>query len=144
MTIEIEKTFLVKKIPKNLSSFKSQKIKQGYLSPAPSPLRIRQKGDKFELTKKIPIQPGDFSLAEETNIFLTKYEFNKLWPLTEKSLECSIVPSAEIEVPSSTIKLSPITKSSVLISTTFPFLITLQLGLVKSFNFCKALRLRAF
>ena len=85
--IEIEKTFLVKQIPRNLSQYKSQKIKQGYLSPSPSPLRIRQKGDKFELTKKIPFKPGDFSSADEINIYLTEYEFNKLWPLVEKSLE---------------------------------------------------------
>ena len=85
--IEIEKTFLVKQVPNNLFQYKSQSIKQGYISPSPSPLRIRQKGDKFELTKKIPLKPGDFSSADEINIYLTKYEFNKLWPLVEKSLE---------------------------------------------------------
>ena len=85
--LEIEKTFLVKKIPINLSSYKSDRIKQGYISSSPSPLRIRQKGDKFELTKKIPLKEGDFSSAEEINILLTEYEFNKLWPLIERSLE---------------------------------------------------------
>lgn len=85
--IEIEKTFLVKKIPKNLENFKSYKIKQGYISSQTSPLRIRQKGDKFELTKKIFLKENDFSQAEEINIYLTEYEFNKLWPLVEKSLE---------------------------------------------------------
>jgi len=85
--IEIEKTFLVKKIPKNISSYKSEKIKQGYISPSPSPLRIRQKGNKFELTKKIPLKKGDFSSVNEINIPLTEYEFNKLWPLVKKSLE---------------------------------------------------------
>ncbi len=84
--LEIEKTFLIKKIP-NLSSYKSDKIKQGYISSPPSPLRIRQKGNKFELTKKLPLKEGDYSSAEEINILLTEYEFNKLWPLTEKSLE---------------------------------------------------------
>lgn len=85
--IEIEKTFLVKQIPKNLSQYKSQKIKQGYISSTPSPLRIRQKGNKFELTKKIPLKEGDFSSFNEINIPLTKNEFNKLWPLVKKSLE---------------------------------------------------------
>lgn len=85
--IEIEKTFLVKSIPQNLGSFKSYKIKQGYISSSSSPLRIRQKGEKFELTKKIFLKENDFSQAEETNIYLTEYEFNKLWPLVEKSLE---------------------------------------------------------
>lgn len=85
--IEIEKTFLVKRLPNNLSRYKFQKIKQGYISPGPSPLRIRQKGNKFELTKKIPLKPGDFSSAKEINIYLTEYEFNKLWALVEKSLK---------------------------------------------------------
>lgn len=84
---EIEKTFLVKNLPIDLARFSSYKIRQGYISSPPSPLRIRQKGDKYELTKKIPLKAGDFSSAEEINIYLTKYEFDKLWPLVEKSLE---------------------------------------------------------
>jgi len=85
--LEIEKTFLLNEIPGNLSSYKSEQIKQGYLSSPPSPLRIRKKGNKFELTKKLPTKEGDYSSAEEINIPLTEYEFNKLWPLTERSLE---------------------------------------------------------
>lgn len=85
--LEIEKTFLVKKIPADLGKFKSVKIKQGYLSDPPSPLRIRQKGDKFELTKKIPLKEGDYSSVEEINIYLREDEFNKLWPLVTRSLE---------------------------------------------------------
>ncbi len=85
--VEIEKTFLVKKIPLNLSLFKSEKIKQGYISSTPSPLRIRKRGDKFEITKKIPIKKEDFSSVNEINIPLSKNEFDKLWSLAEKSLE---------------------------------------------------------
>jgi CYTH domain-containing protein len=85
--IEIEKTFLVKQFPKNISSYKSQKIRQGYLSSTFSPLRIRQRGNKFEITKKISLKEGDFSSVNEINIPLIEFEFNKLWPLVEKSLE---------------------------------------------------------
>lgn len=85
--IEIEKTFLIKDIPKNLDGLKSFQIQQGYISPTPSPLRIRQKGDKFELTKKIPLKDNDYSQAEEITIYLTEYEFKKLWPLVENGLE---------------------------------------------------------
>lgn len=85
--IEIEKTFLVKKLPQNLSSYKSVKIKQGYLSPSPSPLRIRQKDNYFEITKKLPLKKNDFSSAEEINIPLTQFEFNQLWILVDRSLE---------------------------------------------------------
>jgi len=84
--LEIEKTFLIKKIPTNLSSYPSHQIKQGYLSSPPSPLRIRQKDNKFEITKKIPLKES-FSSVEEINIPLTDIEFNKLWSLTERSLE---------------------------------------------------------
>jgi CYTH domain-containing protein len=86
--LEIERTFLVKNIP-NLTSIKQTKIKQGYISSPPSPLRIRQKGDIFELTKKIPLKENDYSSNEEINILLTEYEFNKLWTQVEKSLEKS-------------------------------------------------------
>lgn len=86
--LEIEKTFLVKNIP-DLSSIKQTKIKQGYISSPPSPLRIRQKGAAFELTKKIPLKPNDYGSNEEINILLTEYEFNKLWTQVEKSLEKS-------------------------------------------------------
>ena len=85
--IEIEKTFLVKKLPQNLSSYKSVKIKQGYLSPSPSPLRIRQKDNYFEITKKLPLKKNDFSSAEEINIPLTQFEFDQLWVLVNRSLE---------------------------------------------------------
>lgn len=84
--IEIEKTFLVKNIPRDLSSYKSFKIKQGYLSSSHPALRIRQFGNSFELTKKIPLKLGDWSSVEEMNIPLTEDEFNKLWPLIEKDL----------------------------------------------------------
>jgi len=85
--LEIEKTFLVKTIPTSLTSYKSFKIKQGYLSSSSAALRIRQKGDKYEFTKKIQLDINDKSTYEETNIFLTEEEFNKLWPFVEKSLE---------------------------------------------------------
>lgn len=85
--IEIERTFLVKHLPVNLSQYTHQKIKQGYISSTPSPLRIRQKGDKYELTKKIPLTGADFSSVNEINIPITKDEFTKLWTLIEKSLE---------------------------------------------------------
>jgi CYTH domain-containing protein len=85
--IEIEKTFLVKKLPNNLDSFPSETILQGYISSPPSPLRIRRQAKKFELTKKLLLKPGDFSSYEEINIPLTETEFNLFWPLVKRSLE---------------------------------------------------------
>ena len=84
--IEIEKTFLVKDLP-DLTQLTPEKILQGYLSPSPSPLRIRQRDSRFEITKKLPLKPDDFSSAEEINIPLTEFEFNQFWPLVQRSLE---------------------------------------------------------
>ncbi len=85
--LEIERTFLVKKLPADLSRFKASKIRQGYISPSPSPLRVRQRDNKFEITKKFPLKDGDWSSAEEINIPLKEEEFNKFWPLAKASLE---------------------------------------------------------
>ena len=85
--IEIEKSFLVKEIPSDLGKYKSYQMQQGYISSTRPSLRIRKKGDKFELTKKLRLDENDFSTCEEINIPLTEAEFKKLWPLTEKSLE---------------------------------------------------------
>lgn len=83
---EIERTWLVKKVPPK-KGVKNDKILQGYLSKKRNPLRIRQKGKKFELTKKFDIVPADESVKEEINVLVLKEEFNKLWPLVVKSLE---------------------------------------------------------
>lgn len=85
--IEIEKSFLVKQIPGNLCQYKAYQMQQGYISSVRPSLRIRKKGDKYELTKKLRLKEDDYSTCEELNIPLTEAEFNKLWPLIEKSLE---------------------------------------------------------
>jgi CYTH domain-containing protein len=74
-------------LPNNLDSFKHFEIKQGYITTEGSTIRIRQNGDKYELTKKTPIKENDFSQYEEINIYLTEAEFKKFWILTDKSLE---------------------------------------------------------
>lgn len=85
--IEIERTFLVKNLPSGLDSCKKTEIKQGYFSELPSPLRIRQKDNYFELTKKFPISSGDQSTHDEINLPIKKEEFERLWSLTLRSLE---------------------------------------------------------
>jgi CYTH domain-containing protein len=71
----------------SIRGIKKDKISQGYLSNKRNPLRIRQKGKKFELTKKFDIASYDESVKEEINVLVSKEEFKKLWPLTVKSLE---------------------------------------------------------
>jgi CYTH domain-containing protein len=78
--IELEKTYLVKKIPKNLKNCKFKEIIDVYLpktSEHPK-LRLRKNGNEFELTKKEPVNEGDASHQKEQTILLTEIEFNNL------------------------------------------------------------------
>ena len=75
--IELEKTYLAKFLPEGLKDCPSKEIKDIYIpeSIEHPVLRIRQKGDKYEITKKQPIQGVDSSEQYEHTIELTKEEF---------------------------------------------------------------------
>ena len=49
--MEIERKFLVKKLPDNINRYPYQKIEQGYLSYVPE-VRIRKSNNKYFLTVK--------------------------------------------------------------------------------------------
>ena len=49
--MEIERKFLIKKLPEDLSSYAFHDIEQGYLSREPV-VRIRKEDDKYYLTYK--------------------------------------------------------------------------------------------
>lgn len=78
--MEIERKFLVKRLPENLSSYPSRKIIQGYISISPNgdEDRIRRDGDKFERTKKT----GSGLVRGEVTTPLTQEQFDELWPST--------------------------------------------------------------
>ncbi|MCK5491218.1 MAG: hypothetical protein KAI67_05245 [Candidatus Pacebacteria bacterium] len=84
--IELEKTYLAKNIPENLQSCKFKEIIDVYIpkSSEHPKLRLRKNGDKFELTKKEPVEKGDASCFEEQTIRLTEIEFNALNSLDGK------------------------------------------------------------
>lgn len=84
--IENELSFLVREMPEDLENHPKWEIKQGYYSDMPSPLRIRQKNNKYTLTKKIPVTEGDHSRYNETEMPIKKEEFDRIWPLCKKSL----------------------------------------------------------
>ena len=87
MEIELERTFLLKKIPEGLKDCKSIEILDIYIPrSAPHPiLRIRKRGEVFEMTKKAPIE-NDSSEQEEQTISLSKEEFSELSALDGKKL----------------------------------------------------------
>lgn len=80
---EIEKKFLIKKLPDNLEQYKKFEIEQGYLMPNISGLiiRIRKYGDEFILTYKSKIKSNNESLKicreEELPLTLEAYEYLK-------------------------------------------------------------------
>src|SRR4030042_6812969 len=86
MEIELEKTFLLKRLPENLKDCESGEISDAYL-PEESVhpvLRLRKKGNVFELTKKYPKNENDASEQEEHTIVLSKEEFGVLSKLDGK------------------------------------------------------------
>jgi len=77
MEIELEKTYLLKYLPADLANFPFKEYIDIYLPTiAEHPcLRIRQKGQEYEITKKYPVQGKDSSKQYEFTISLTKDEF---------------------------------------------------------------------
>ena len=78
---EIERKFLVRKLPENFMTFPHADICQGYLAIAPGgvQVRLRKAGEKHSLTYK----RGRGEAREEREIALTPEQFAMLWPGTE-------------------------------------------------------------
>lgn len=84
--IELEKTYLAKYIPEGLENCKSKEVVDIYI-PASShhpKLRLRKNGDKFEMTKKKPVNHDDASHQEEQTIVLNEEEFAALGKIEGK------------------------------------------------------------
>ena len=78
---EIERKFLVRKLPADLAAFPSAEIAQGYLVSLDDGLqvRLRQKSGRHSLTYK----RGLGNVREEREVALTAGQFETLWPATE-------------------------------------------------------------
>ena len=86
--LELEKTFLSKYIPEGLAQCPSKDLYDSYM-PANKEhptLRLRKKGDKYELTKKTPVKEEDKSKQIEQTIKLTADEFNILMTVDSKDV----------------------------------------------------------
>lgn len=88
MKVELELTFLLKEIPKNLKNCEFVEILDIYFpTTIPHPiLRLRKKGNLFEMTKKAPIKETDSSEQYEKTISLSEEEFLELSKLLGKRL----------------------------------------------------------
>jgi adenylate cyclase len=81
ITREIERKFLIKRLPANLKRCRRFSIRQGYLAAEPDDrhVRLRKKGNSASLTFKLVQGKG---VREEREIRLTPKQFAALWPAT--------------------------------------------------------------
>jgi adenylate cyclase len=78
--LEIERKFLIAKLPRNLDHYPHNEITQGYLALGRSAhVRLRKKGRVCTLTFK----RGPARAREEREIHLTAAQFATLWPATK-------------------------------------------------------------
>ena len=84
--IELERTYLAKFMPDGLNN--GEELIDIYVpkSEIHPVLRIRKKGNKFEITKKTPIKDDDGSRQKEETIILTEKEFKELSEIEGKRL----------------------------------------------------------
>lgn len=77
---EIELTFLAKRIPDEIKNTKPVRLIDVYVPEHSSfpVVRLRQRGNIYEITKKVPMREGDFSSHTEHTIPLEKDEFEAL------------------------------------------------------------------
>ena len=85
--IELEKTFLAKTVPSDLKECRHKEIIDMYIPKASRHpvIRLRKNGDKYEMTKKEPVE-DDASHQEEHTIVLTEEEFNELLKVDGKKV----------------------------------------------------------
>jgi CYTH domain-containing protein len=79
--LELEKTYLVKYLPKGLESCERKEIIDVYLpkTSAHPLIRLRKNGEIYEITKKNHINPDDSSELVEDTILLSKEEYDDLF-----------------------------------------------------------------
>ncbi len=87
--MEIERKFLVKEMPGDLSVYEKKEIEQGYLNRNPV-LRIRRSNDKYILTYKMKVEAKGKSSApcvnEEIEAALTKEAYMHLRTKTDNNM----------------------------------------------------------
>ncbi|HII39444.1 TPA: adenylate cyclase [Candidatus Micrarchaeota archaeon] len=87
MEVELERTFLAKRLPQGIESSPRKDVLDIYIPAAAAHpvLRIRKAGDKTEITKKQPLQ-GNASEQGEYTITLTPVEYHALSQIDGKKL----------------------------------------------------------
>jgi len=94
--MEIERKFLVSKIPSDLTQYKCHVIEQGYLSTKPV-VRVRKDNNAYYLTYK----SGGMMAREEYNLALTKEAYEHLL----QKADGNIITKHRYEIPDGTGKI---------------------------------------
>ena len=87
--IELELTFLAKRLPREINNSSGKKLLDIYVPETGTPhphLRLRHRGDVFEITKKTPVNNGDSSIQNEVTIKLEPEEFEALAVSSKKKV----------------------------------------------------------
>jgi adenylate cyclase len=79
MAQEIERKFLVERLPEGLAIDSEEEIDQGYLALGEDEIRLRRRGPRHLITAK----RGHGLTREEVEVPLSRESFEELWPLTE-------------------------------------------------------------
>jgi CYTH domain-containing protein len=79
MALEIERKFLVERLPPELEVGSEEEIAQGYLVTGDASVRLRRQGERTLLTGK----RGRGLARDEVEVALDADAFEELWPLTE-------------------------------------------------------------
>ena len=87
--LEIELTFLASQLPREIMGVTPKRLVDIYIPEDSSfPIvRLRQKDDEFEITKKVAVHEGDFSSHVEHTISLTKDEFEAMRKSSNRTVE---------------------------------------------------------
>ena len=88
--MEIERKFLIKKLPDNLTSYKARQIEQAYLCTDPV-VRVRRDNDDYYLTYK----SKGMIVREEYNLPLTKEAYGHLLAKADGN----IITKTRYEIP---------------------------------------------
>jgi len=76
---EIERKFLLERLPEGLSIETEDAIDQGYLAIGDDQVRLRKRGDRHLIT----VKRGRGMVRDEVEVPLAQESFEQLWPLTE-------------------------------------------------------------
>lgn len=87
--IELELTYLAAYVPNEIAGTLPKELMDVYIPTDPavhSKLRLRRNGEKYEITKKVPLNENDASAQQEFTIPVTENEFIELAQVSNKRI----------------------------------------------------------